>query len=107
VQLLARLEEGKGQEGDIEKILSICDQVAGKSFCTLADGFVACVTSAVKNFRSEFEAGYRLPAWELFPYQKSALFGQVIVAPPPGVTLSQEPPRPRRQRAARQEVKGA
>jgi NADH-quinone oxidoreductase subunit F len=104
VQLLANLEEGKGEEGDIEKILAICDQVSGKSFCTLADGFVACVTSAIAAFRSEFEAGYRLPAWELFPYQKSALFGQTVVAPPPGVSISQEPPRPRRRRAAAQGV---
>ena len=45
-----------------------------KSFCTLADGAVACVQSAIKHFREEFEAGYHTPAWELFPYEKSALF---------------------------------
>ena len=32
------------------------------------------MTSAVKYFRSEFEQGYHTPAWELFPYEKSALF---------------------------------
>ena len=55
-------------------MLDICDNIGGRSFCALADGAVACVTSAVKHFRSEFEQGYTTPAWELFPYEKSALF---------------------------------
>ncbi|WP_232549930.1 NADH-quinone oxidoreductase subunit NuoF [Propioniciclava soli] len=74
VQLLQRFEAGTAVEGDIEKMLDLCDNIGGKSFCALADGAVACVTSAVKHFRSEFEAGYTTPAWELFPYERSALF---------------------------------
>ena len=74
VQLLMRFEAGTAQEGDVEKLLDICDNIGGRSFCALADGAVACVTSAVKHFRSEFEQGYTTPAWELFPYEKSALF---------------------------------
>ncbi|MDR0435519.1 MAG: NADH-quinone oxidoreductase subunit NuoF [Propionibacteriaceae bacterium] len=73
-QLVARLEEGRGKEGDVERILDICGNVSGKTFCPLADGFVAMVTSAVRQFRSEFEAGYRRPASELFPYERSAVF---------------------------------
>ncbi|MFZ2625613.1 MAG: NADH-quinone oxidoreductase subunit NuoF [Propionibacterium sp.] len=78
VQTLRNIEAGKGQEGDIEKILDVCDNTSVKSFCTLADGFVACITSAVKYFRSEFEAGYHTPAWELFPYERSALFARPV-----------------------------
>lgn len=74
VQLLARFEAGTAVEGDVEKLLDVCDNISGKSFCALADGAVACVTSAVRHFRSEFEAGYHTPAWELFPYERSALF---------------------------------
>lgn len=74
VQLLMRFEAGTAQEGDVDKLLDICDNIGGRSFCALADGAVACVTSAVKHFRSEFEQGYTTPAWELFPYEKSALF---------------------------------
>jgi len=74
VQLLQRFEAGQAREGDIEKMLDLCDNIGGKSFCALADGAVACVTSAVRHFRSEFEAGYHTPAWELFPYGRSALF---------------------------------
>lgn len=74
VQLLLRFEAGTAKEGDIEKMLDACDNIGGRSFCALADGAVAATTSAVKYFREEFEAGYHTPAWELFPYEKSALF---------------------------------
>ncbi len=74
VQILKRFEAGEAEEGDIEKLLDVADNIGGKSFCALADGAVACVTSAVRHFRSEFEAGYHTPAWELFPYGRSALF---------------------------------
>lgn len=74
VQLLSDFEAGRAREGDIEKLLDMCENIGGRSFCALADGAVACVTSAVKHFRSEFEAGYHTPAWELLPYERSALF---------------------------------
>ena len=32
------------------------------------------MTSAVKHFREEFEAGYHTPAWELLPYEAGVLF---------------------------------
>ena len=74
VQTLRNFEAGTAQPGDIEKLLDVTDNMSMKSFCTLADGAVACVQSAIKHFREEFEAGYHTPAWELFPYEKSALF---------------------------------
>jgi len=86
VQLLARLEAGQGQPGDVDKLLDICGQTSGLSFCVLADGFVACVTSAVKHFREEFEAGYDTPAWQLFPYERSTAWADRVpsLAPAPG-----------------------
>lgn len=75
VQLLKKFEAGHAADGDVDKLLDICDDIGGKSFCALADGAVACVTSAVRHFRAEFEQGYKTPAWELFPYERSALFG--------------------------------
>ena len=74
VQMLMKFEAGEAQEGDIEKMLDVCENIGGRSFCALADGGVAAVTSAVQHFRPEFEAGYHTPAWELFPYGKSAVF---------------------------------
>ncbi|MBK8445370.1 MAG: NADH-quinone oxidoreductase subunit NuoF [Micropruina sp.] len=74
VQILSKFEAGRAEEGDIEKLLDIADDMGGRSFCALADGAVACLTSAIKHFRPEFEQGLKTPAWELFPYERSALF---------------------------------
>jgi len=73
VQVLRRLEAGRGTEKDIDTLLDMCDNIAGRSFCALADGLAACVQSAVHYFRDEFVAGSHTPAWELFPYEASAL----------------------------------
>ena len=74
VQILTRMEAGEGREGDIEKLLDLCDNIAGRSFCALADGACAPITSGIRYFREEFEAAMHTPAWELFPYEKNALY---------------------------------
>ncbi|MGO1318020.1 MAG: NADH-ubiquinone oxidoreductase-F iron-sulfur binding region domain-containing protein, partial [Cellulomonadaceae bacterium] len=73
-QVLGRLEAGRGQAGDIELLLDTCDNILGRAFCALGDGATSPVTSAVKYFREEFEAGMHTPASELFPPERSALF---------------------------------
>ncbi len=73
-QILHKIEAGQAEEGDVDKLLDVVSQIDGTSFCTLAQGAVACVKSAVQHFRPEFEAGYTTPAWELLPYERSALF---------------------------------
>ena len=73
-QILQRLVDGKGQQGDIETLLDLCDNILGRAFCALGDGATSCVTSAIQYFREEFEAGMTSPASELFPPQRSALF---------------------------------
>ncbi|MDO5746225.1 MAG: NADH-quinone oxidoreductase subunit NuoF [Actinomycetaceae bacterium] len=73
-QIMHRLEAGKGMEGDIETLQDICHNIAGRSFCALGDASTSCVLSGIELFRDEFEAGYTTPAWELFPYEASAVF---------------------------------
>ena len=53
VQMLEDLEAGKGSEADLDKLLDLCDNIAGRSFCALADGAVAPIISTLKYFRSE------------------------------------------------------
>ncbi|NLT56261.1 MAG: NADH-quinone oxidoreductase subunit NuoF [Actinomycetales bacterium] len=77
VQVLRRIEAGKGTEEDIEKLLDICDNILGRAFCALGDGATSPIVSAVKFFRDEFVAGTHTPAWELFPYERSTLFAEV------------------------------
>ena len=54
VQMLQDLEDGKGTEADLEKLLDLCDNIAGRSFCALADGAVSPVVSSIKYFRDEY-----------------------------------------------------
>ncbi len=71
VQVLRRIEAGKGTQEDVDTLLDICDNLLGRSFCALGDGATSSVTSAIKYFREEFIAGTHTPAWELFPYQRT------------------------------------
>ena len=74
VQILQRLEAGKGTEEDIATLLDTCDNIFGRSFCALGDGAVSPIQSGIQFFRDEFLAGTHTPAWELFPYEASTLF---------------------------------
>lgn len=61
VKLLQALEKGKGQQGDIETLEQLCHFLGpGKTFCAHAPGAVEPLQSAIKYFRSEFEAGISL-----------------------------------------------
>jgi NADH-quinone oxidoreductase subunit F len=51
---LQRLEGGKGNEDDLDKLLDICDNILGRAFCALGDGATSPVTSAIQYFRDEF-----------------------------------------------------
>lgn len=53
--ILERIENGRGVEGDIELMLSIAGNIAGKTFCPLGDGAVSVVQNFIKHFRTEFE----------------------------------------------------
>jgi len=54
VQIMKDLEAGKGTEADLEKLLDLCDKIAGRSFCALADGAVSPIISSLKYFRAEY-----------------------------------------------------
>jgi len=54
VQILRRLEAGDGSEADLAKLLDICDNILGRSFCALGDGATSPITSSVQYFRDEY-----------------------------------------------------
>jgi len=60
VQLLQQLEAGQGSEADLDKLLDICDNITGRSFCALGDSIQAPVTSSIKYFRDEYIEHQRL-----------------------------------------------
>jgi len=53
--IIRDIEEGRGQEGDIDLLTSVSDNIFGKTFCPLGDGASMMVSGAVKKFREEFE----------------------------------------------------
>ena len=58
-QILERLEHGgknAASESDLDKLLDICDNILGRSFCALADGATSPITSSIQYFRDEYIA---------------------------------------------------
>ena len=58
VQILERLEAGNGTEADLETLLDLCDNITGRSFCALADGATAPITSSLEHFKDEYVAHF-------------------------------------------------
>ena len=59
VQVLGRLEQGQGTEDDLDLLLDQCDNIMGRSFCALADGAVAPISSSIQFFRDEYLEHFR------------------------------------------------
>ncbi|GER87845.1 NADH-quinone oxidoreductase subunit F [Dictyobacter vulcani] len=54
-EILERLEHGHGHLKDVDLLMDICDNLAGKSFCPLGDAATSSITSGIRQFREEFE----------------------------------------------------
>lgn len=58
VKILRALERGEGRPGDVETLQQLVGHLGpGKTFCAHAPGAVEPLGSAIKYFRSEFDAG--------------------------------------------------
>jgi NADH-quinone oxidoreductase subunit F len=77
VQMLSRMESGKGTFDDLHVIKQVCASMENNSFCPLAVGAALPIVSAIKEFGNEFDAyiqknpnAKRLPKMKLnYPYQ--------------------------------------
>jgi NADH:ubiquinone oxidoreductase subunit F (NADH-binding)/Pyruvate/2-oxoacid:ferredoxin oxidoreductase delta subunit len=56
LEILTRICNGEGHDGDIEMLEALCAEIKQDSLCGLGQGAPNPVMSALKNFRSEFEA---------------------------------------------------
>lgn len=54
--VLERICSGSGREGDIELLMEVSSNIAGKTFCPLGDGAAVVVQNFIRKFRSEFDA---------------------------------------------------
>ncbi len=55
-QILTRIENGSGREGELEILLDICTQMKGRTICPLSDAAAMPVESYVQKFYEEFAA---------------------------------------------------
>jgi NADH-quinone oxidoreductase subunit F len=58
-QILARIASGGGQEGDVEVILDICDNMQGNTVCPAGDACAMPVRAIAEKFRDEFDEAIR------------------------------------------------
>lgn len=59
VQVLGRIEAGRGTFADLLLVEQVCHSIAATSFCALGVGAAPPIVSAIQEFRSEFEAYIR------------------------------------------------
>ncbi|MBY0489039.1 MAG: NADH-quinone oxidoreductase subunit NuoF [Gemmatimonadaceae bacterium] len=55
-RILDRIVAGQGTAEDLDTLLSIADNMSGKTICVLSDSCATPVVSGIKKFRHEFEA---------------------------------------------------
>lgn len=53
--ILERIEAGRGQPGDIERLQSLCDGIEGNTFCPLGDALVAPIRSSFGHFADDYQ----------------------------------------------------
>jgi NADH-quinone oxidoreductase subunit F len=75
VQILRDLEAGVGTEADLEKLLDLCDNIMGRSFCALGDGATSPITSTIKYVRDEYIAHLANGGCPFDPVQSTLFVG--------------------------------
>jgi NADH-quinone oxidoreductase subunit F len=55
-RLLGKVERGEGQMRDLDLLMSVANNIAGKTLCAFGDAEATPVTSMITAFRAEFEA---------------------------------------------------
>jgi NADH-quinone oxidoreductase subunit F len=58
-KILTRIERGEGEMRDIDLLVSVGNNIAGKTLCAFGDAAATPALTTVKHFRAEFEAHVR------------------------------------------------
>jgi NADH-quinone oxidoreductase subunit F len=56
LEALERIEAGRGTWNDLQQLDSLCQGIAGRTFCPMGDAEVAPIRSSLALFRDEYEA---------------------------------------------------
>jgi NADH-quinone oxidoreductase subunit F len=59
LQILRRIDHGKGKMDDLATLLRLCGNIAGRTVCAFGDAEIAPITSTLQFFRDEYEAHIR------------------------------------------------
>ena len=59
LQILRRIDHGKGKMDDLATLLRLCGNIAGRTVCAFGDAEIAPITSTLQYFREEYEAHIR------------------------------------------------
>lgn len=54
-RVVTRIEEGKGEQGDLDKLDDVASKIEGRTICAFGDAAAWPVRSFVKQFRDEFQ----------------------------------------------------
>jgi len=76
--VLEKFEHGHGTEAEVETLVGLCGQIAGRSFCALGDAAATPYPAALKYFREEFLAATTTSADEQFNPVASYVFAGAV-----------------------------
>ena len=54
-RIVHRIEKGEGRQEDLDLLLDLCENIAGRTICALGDAAAWPVQGMLKHYRSEFE----------------------------------------------------
>jgi NADH-quinone oxidoreductase subunit F len=75
---LERFEHGHGTEAEVDTLVELCGQIAGRSFCALGDAAATPYPAALKYFRDEFVAATTTSADEQFDPAAAYVFAGAV-----------------------------
>ncbi|HEX8431241.1 MAG TPA: NADH-ubiquinone oxidoreductase-F iron-sulfur binding region domain-containing protein, partial [Longimicrobium sp.] len=53
-KILRRIENGRGTQEDLDTLISISDNMSGKTICVLSDAAAAPIVSSIEKFRGDY-----------------------------------------------------
>ena len=75
---LERFEHGHGTESEVDTLVELCGQIAGRSFCALGDAAATPYPAALKYFRDEFVAATTTSADDQFDPAAAYVFAGAV-----------------------------
>ncbi len=67
LQILRRIENGLGEESDIDLLEELCGRIGGNTVCAFGDAEIGPIQSTIKHFRAEYEQHIREKCCPLKP----------------------------------------